>query len=297
MNLNTLGPLTGTFTISENNYTGNFTLTLSSACTGLAGVAPTTGNSTTTFTVTATGTTVGTCGIRIADDVGQMSNVEVEVAGGTLSVTPATLFFATNTSPAQTVAASDPTATAFTCVSSDPTDVSASITSQVLGSATCTVAPTGTTFTGTAQVTFADSNPLSGAVVQVGVGVQPLSKHTRVTPGGVKRPLPPPPHGQRQPPQLSVQQVILSGPNSRQTITFNVFDYRGALVASSSAPGIVEATVTLGSGPLRLITFVAKAPGSATVRIVDDLGNERYVHVIVLPAPTNRPPGPRGGPP
>jgi hypothetical protein len=311
LDLNT-GSLTGTFTISEAVYTGNFTLTPSSACAGVADVAPLTGNSSTTFTVTATGP-VGTCGIRFADDMGQNGNIEVEVAGGTLVVNPAALFFALNTSPPLDVAASDPNATAFTCVSSDATDVSATITSQVTGSATCSVGPTNNNplFTGTAQVTFADSNPGSSAVVQVGVGVQPLSKHHRVTPGGVKRPLPAPrgpnppvvsgrplPNPNGQPFELSAQQLTLSAPSGRQTIEANVFDYRGALAASSSAPRIVDVVVMPGSGPVRLIAFVAKAPGTAIVRIDDDRGNSRNVRVIVAAAIPNRPgPNPKPGTP
>jgi hypothetical protein len=261
--------------------------------------------------VTATGTTVGTCGIRIADDVGQMSNVEVEVAGGTLSVTPAALPFQSSTSPPQDVAASDPGADSFTCTSSDTTDVTATITSQTTGSATCSIGPTGNGFVGTAQVTFADSLPGSSAVVQVGVGTQPLFKHHRVTPGGTKRPLPSPRGPQRPVAPLplpnpngpsfdvSAQQLTLAARFGRQTITANVFDYRGALIASSSAPQIADAIVSAGNGPVRFIAIVAKAPGSATIRITDERGNSRYVRVTVVPPASGRPvPDPRpGGPP
>jgi hypothetical protein len=258
--------------------------------------------------VTASGT-VGTCGIRFADDMGQNGNIEVEVAGGTLVVNPAALFFATNTSPPQIVNALDPGADTFTCTSSDPTDVTATITSNS-GSATCSIGPTSNGFVGTAQVTFGDSLG-STAIVQVGVGTQPLSKHHRVTPGGVKRPLPNPrgspspvvpvrplpnPNGPSF--ELSAQQVTLAAQTGRQTIQANVFDYRGALSVSNSAPQVVDVVVMLGNGPIRFIAIIAKAPGTAIVRIADDRGNVRYVHVVVVPA-VNRPvhnPKP-GGPP
>jgi hypothetical protein len=313
INLNTGGPLTGTFTISETGYTGNFTLTPSSACATVASVSPGVGNQSTTFTVTALGI-VGTCGIRIADDLMGTSNVEVEVATGTMSVTPASLFFATTTSPEQDVAASDPGATAFTCASTDTTDVTATITVQNTGSATCAVIPTNAnpSFQGTLQVNFGDSNQALNAVVQVGVVTQPLSKHHRPAPGGSKRPLPAP-HATRPPVvparplpipggqtfELSAQQLTLLAAGGRQTIEANVFDYRDALVATNNAPNVVQVMVTPGSGSIRLITFVAMSPGVAMVRIDDDRGNSRYVRVVVQPPAADRPaPGSRpGGPP
>ncbi|HEY5095320.1 MAG TPA: hypothetical protein VII69_09415 [Candidatus Eremiobacteraceae bacterium] len=312
--LNTAGPLQGTFMVSETGYSGDFNLTLSSACSGLAGVSPGSGSSATTFTVTATGSAVGTCGIRIADDMGQTGNVEVEVAGGTISVTPAALPFVSSTSPPQTVAASDAGATAFTCVSSDPVNVDATITTQSVGAATCTVGPTNTNpgFIGQTQVTFADSLPGSSAVVQVGVGMQPLSKHHRAVAGGVKRTLPgqkgplPPvvarpfPNSNGSAFEVSTQQLTLQAPNGRQTIEANVSDYRGAILASSSAARVVDVSVSPGDGPVRFITFTAKTAGSAIVRISDERGNARYVRVVVVvPAGVNKPlPNPRpGGPP
>jgi hypothetical protein len=305
----TNGPLTGTFTISETGYNGFFTLTQSSACTGVASVSPGNGNQLTTFTVTASA--VGTCGIRIADDVGQTANVEVEVAGGTMSVTPASLFFPTTTSPEQDIAASDPAATAFTCMSSDPTDVTATISTQTTGSATCAVTPTNSNpgFQGTLQVTFGDSLG-SSAVVQVGVVLQPLSKIHRVAPGGVKRPIPAP-HGPHLvvPPAplpnpvgqsftLSAQQLVLSA-NGRQTIEANVFNYHGALVATSSSPNIADVTIIPVTGPIRSIMIIAKGPGSTVIRIADDRGNAQFVRVIVAAAPPGHltPGGRPGGPP
>jgi hypothetical protein len=305
----TNGPLTGTFTISETGYNGFFTLTQSSACTGVASVSPGNGNQLTTFTVTAAA--VGTCGIRIADDVGQTANVEVEVAGGTMSVTPASLFFPTTTSPEQDVAASDPAATGFTCVSSDSTDVTATITVQNTGSATCAVTPTNSNpgFQGTLQVTFGDSLG-SSAVVQVGVVLQPLSKIHRVVPGGVKRPMPNPraphpvvppaplPNPAGQSFTLSAQQVILAA-NARQPIAASVFNYHGTLVASSSSPNVADVMVVAGTGPMRSIIVIAKAPGSTMIRIADDRGHAQFVHVIVaLGLPGHLTPGGRpGGPP
>jgi len=311
LNLNA-GNLSGTFTISESGYTGDFTLTPSSACAGIASVAPGSGNQSTTFTVTATGT-VGTCGIRIADDVGQMANVEVEVAGGSMSVNPAALSFASESSPEQDVFASDAGATGFTCVSSDPTDLSATISSQSTGSATCAVTPMNTSFVGTTQVTFGDDLG-SSAIVQVGIGVQPLSNHHHATPGGVKRPMPAP-RGSHPPVvpgrplpipnanqiELSSAQLTLPAVNGRQTITANVGNYVGALTATSSAPNIVDVSVLPSNGPVRSISITAKAPGTATVRIADDHGDSSYVRVLVVGAALNRPgPGSNthpGGPP
>lgn len=309
IDLNTNGPLTGQFTIAETGYSGDFNLTLSPACTNVASVDPTTGNTTTTFT--ATGLGVGTCGIRIADDMGHSANVEVEVSGGTINVTPASMPFPSSTSPPQVATALDPGANTFTCTSSDPADVTATITSNS-GSATCSIGPTGNGFVGTAQVTFADSNPTSSAVVQVGVGVQPLSKHHRAAAGGVKRTLPgqkrtlPPVVARPLPPsngpafELSAQQLTLQAPNGRQTINANVSDYRGTISASSSAPRVVDIVVAPGDGPVRFFTFVARTPGSAIVRISDDRGNVRFVRVVVVaPAGVSRPaPNPKpGGPP
>ena len=94
---------------------------------------------------------------------------------------------------------------------------------------------------------------------------------------------------------------FLPGPASSQvgfTLGLMRAGYRGALAASSSAPRIVDVVVMPGSGPVRLIAFVAKAPGTAIVRIDDDRGNSRNVRVIVAAAIPNRPgPNPKPGTP
>src|SRR4029077_209163 len=105
------------------------------------------------------------------------------------------------------------------------------------------------------------------------------------SPRGPQRPVAPLPLPNPNGPSfdVSAQQLTLAAPFGRQTITANVFDYRGALIASSSAPQIADAIVSAGNGPVRFIVIVAKAPGSATIRITDERGNSRYVRVTVVP--------------
>jgi hypothetical protein len=312
LQLNTVNPTSGTFTINEIGYTGMFTLTPSSACAGVAGVSPGSGNSSTTFTVTAGGT-VGTCGIRIVDDTNQPANVEVEVSGGTMSVTPASLQFASSTSPAQTVTASDTGATVFVCIVSDLLDFSASVTSQSTGTATCTIAPTNANplFTGTAQVTFTDSIVGSSSVVQVAIGVMPLGKHHRVAlpggprhvplPGGPKRvpkvggrPSPAPvgrapvqgspltPGGPKNPivqphPAPAVPHLPLDGGRPQQPggAAFQL----SAQMAMLSGPG-QQATITISAPDnAGLISASSSAPSIASVNITGPMGPTRILEI------------------
>jgi hypothetical protein len=198
LNLNTGGPTTGTFTISETGYTGNFTATLGPTCGSVASVSPGSGNSTVTFTVTALG--VGTCGVHLADDHAQNALVTVEVASGGMSVSPASLLFPTTSSPTQNFTASDLLGINFAVNNPDPTDLSVTVSSG-LGSASVAVTPTNAnpSFSGTIALTVTDDIPGSSAVVEVGIAVaSPLSKHHKVPPGGGKR-VPPPRHGPPHP--------------------------------------------------------------------------------------------------
>jgi len=198
LNLNTGGPTTGTFTISESGYTGLFSATLGPTCGSVASVSPGSGDSTVTFTVTALG--VGTCGIHLADDHGQTALITVEVASGGMSVNPASLLFPTTTSSTQTFTASDLLGINFVVNNPDPTDLGVTWTSGI-GSASVSVTPTNAnpSFSGTIALTVTDSIPGSSAVVEVGIAVaSPLSKHHKLPPGGGKR-VPPPRHGPPHP--------------------------------------------------------------------------------------------------
>jgi hypothetical protein len=242
LNLNTGGPTTGTFTISETGYNGTFTATLGPTCSSVASVSPGSGNSSVTFTVTALG--VGTCGVHLADDHGQTALVTVEVASGGMSVSPASLTFPTTTSPTQNFTASDLLGINFVVNNPDPTDLGVTVTSGI-GSASIAVTPTNAnpSFSGTIALTVTDDIPGSSAVVEVGIAVaSPLSKHHRVPPGGGKR-VPPPRHGPRHgPPHPGSPRPIAPHPLPPRT-TLHPLAVMSPAPTRSPSPGMPRAVL------------------------------------------------------
>ncbi len=301
INLNTGGPTTGTFMVSETGYTGQFTATLGPTCGSVASVSPGSGDSTTTFTVTALG--VGTCGVHVADDHGQSTIIPVEVASGGMFVNPASLLFPTTTSPAQNFTATDPLGFSFTVANPDPTDLTVTWVNN-LGSATVTAQPTNSNpaFSGTIALTVTDNVPGSSAVVEVGIAVQsPLSKRHRIPPGGGKRvaphpiaphpgaphqggphPIVPRPAGPLSAPLRFAPPVLVVDPVARGVPAKEPFDLTPAVATLSQlgARLVIQARGT----PDGALAAVSSDPNVCAVQIVSGAGASRSIVVIAKAA-------------
>ncbi len=79
ISLNAAGA-TQTVTASEGSYSGSFTASAQTTCTGIASIGPATSTpgSSATFTVTA-GTTAGSCSLSVSDNAGHTSTIPVVV--------------------------------------------------------------------------------------------------------------------------------------------------------------------------------------------------------------------------
>ncbi len=128
-----------TFTVSESGYTGTFTLDTSGCPSSVATVSPTTGNASTTFTVTPVFS--GTCTISVGDDHTQTATVTATVASfGPITPTPTSLTFSDVGAGA---------AKTFTATESGYGGLLTADASACAGAATVSPAsgPSGTTFT------------------------------------------------------------------------------------------------------------------------------------------------------
>jgi len=263
----TVGGSNGTFTVSESNYTGNFTVDASTcASKSVATESPGSGSSATTFTVTP-GTVVGNCNINVTDDHSGAATVLVSLTTGAIVVNPVTLAFAGTSSPGQSFIASDAGASHYFAVSSNTAVAVLDIgTLPGPGPVTFGVIAGGTI--GQASITVTDDIGGS-AVVSVGVGVSPLLKkrhpvspHKALHPTPVAKPTPRP----------RMQRPILGpiGPTMPHHIVTESAAQPGVVGLSSPSPTPMPSqTMPPATAPLAVsapsLVLAAGAPGQTIV--------------------------------
>ncbi len=245
-----------TFTVSESNYTGSFSVTPVS-CGGVASVSPTSGDSSTTFTVTPQG--AGSCSLSVADDHGQTASVSISVAPfGTLTVNPPSLSFTgTGTANNQSFNASETNYTGpINAVSNNTAIATVSPASgNGPGPVTFTVTPVAA---GNTTITVTDNH---GGSATVSVSVTP-------------------------PGPLSVDKSSLSftGTGSANNQSFNASEtnYTGPIGATSNNTAIATVSPASGNGPGPVtFTVTPVAAGNTTITVTDNHGGSATVSVSV----------------
>ena len=322
----TVGGSSSSFSVSEMNYTGNFTINTSSCgSNSIASVTPASGNSSTNFSVSPVAE--GNCKLVVTDDAGDVGNVDVFVVAGTIQVMPNEMQFAANPPPntTQNFTAVDPAC--------GPLDT---MTATADGTVAASVSPTtvvpcpssggGATFTVTAgangQGSVVVSDTAGGkATVSVGVGMSPLTKkhkglgeHKPIpAPSGSPRigglglaakpskPLPPGAHapGQTAAPtplgslHVSVTSVTLVQSGPTQTVSISEPGYARLFHFTSANDSVASANVQTELGPTATLTIVPKGVGVTTIQIADDHGGTQVIQVTVRPMPPKAGSAPR----
>lgn len=251
LQFNDVGPtITQTFTVSESGYTGSLTLN-ESACAGVASVNPTSGSTSTTFTVTSVGAG-GPCSLSISDDHGS-PNATVSVTVGP-----------------------------FGPVSPSPGSVSLTVAGA---NGSFTVSETGYAGTFTADASSCGSaasvSPASGTTFTVSPGTTAGNCAISVSDD----------HGQGAKVNVFVTSGAMTVDNASlqfgtppaPTQTFTATSPSATLITITSAPDPLVATVSpaSGAGPSVTFTVTPVGNGRTSLTVSDGLGGQAVVSIGV----------------
>jgi hypothetical protein len=287
----TVGGSSGSFAVSETNYTGSFTHTEAS-CAGIATVSGSTPN----FAVSPV--SAGNCAIVVSDDHTQSTTLDVFVAAGSLIVSPNTLSFPSGSAGAtQTFTASDSACGAIDTLSANAD-----------GTVAASVAPSGLqacqgviiNFTVTAgsdgQGSVIVTDSVGGsATVSVGVGVSPLVKHRRPLQKTKAQPIPNQPVKARPAgpsgglPEiqstlsLSATRISLTIDQTPGAVTVSEPGYSGTFTVSVDNPRIAQVLQLGAPGPQHVFSVAALSAGTTVIRFSDANGHMQMLTVTVVP--------------
>jgi len=254
-----------TFTVSESGYTGQFTVD-QSACSGIATVAPLSGTSSTTFTVTPSNTSAsgGTCNLHINDDhASTTANLGVTFGPfGALSPSPTSLAFTTGGGSKTFTVNESVYSGSFTIDATKCSGPGFATESPSSGANGATFTVTAGSVVGNCAIKITDDHGgQSSVVVSVTAGT------------------------------LTVTPISLSftGPGAPSQ-TFTASDTGSATIFSASSSDATIATVLPptqpGPGPVTFtVTPSATNTGTATITVTDDVGGTAAVSVGVGVSP------------
>ena len=248
-----------TFTVSESNYSGNFTLDISSCPSSVATVSPASGTASTTFTVTPVGS--GSCTIKVNDDHTQTATVSATVASfGSIVPAPTSLTF-TDIVPTQTFGVTESGYTGkFTIDQSSCASIASVSPLSGDSTTTFTVTPSSSSASGgTCNLSITDDHSSPAATVSVTFG----------------------PFGALTPSPASLA-FMVSG--ASQNFAVNETNYTGSFTIDASkcsGPGIATESPSSGTKTTTFTVTPGSVVGNCAIKIGDDHGGQNSLVVSV----------------